>query len=77
MLSHFPAPLSFGNTVIGGDWKKGGHGFDDDNPLEWLIILVLLFTPDEEGSFAGHAARCVFELPLSHDKVVRWILEGQ
>ena len=72
MLSHFPAPLLFGNTFIGGDWKKGGHAFDDDKPLEWLIILIILFTPDEEGCFAGHAAGCGFDLLLAPGKVVKW-----
>ena len=61
----FLAPLSSSNVVIGGDLKKGGHAFDDDKPLEWLIILVLLSTSNEEGSFAGHVVGCVFDLLLS------------
>ena len=63
--SIFPAPLSSGNAIIGGDWKKGGHAFDDDKPPERLIILVLLSTSNEEGSLVAHTARCVFELLLA------------
>ena len=68
--SIFPAPLSSGNAIIGGDWKKGGHAFDDDKPPEWLIILVLLFTFDEEGSLVGHAARFVFDLHVAQPSLL-------
>ena len=72
--SIFPAPFSSGNTVIGGDWKKGGHAFDDDKPSEWLSILLHLSTSDEEGSITGHAAGCGFGLLLTLGKVVKWRL---
>ena len=74
VLSHFPAPLSSSNMVIGGDWKKGGHAFDNDKPLEWLIILVQLSSSNEEGTFTVHVAGCRFDLLLTPGKVVKWRL---
>ena len=67
----FPALLSSGNTVIGGNWEKGGHALDDDKRLKIFIILVLLSSSYEEGFVAGHVAGCVFDLLLICGKVFK------
>ena len=69
---NFSTPLSFGNTVIGGGWEKGGHALSDDKQLKKLIILVLLSSSYEEVFLVGRAVGCTFDLLLSHDKVVKW-----
>ena len=69
---NFPTPLSSGNTVIGGGWKKGGHAPGDDKRLKKLIILVLLSSSFKEGFFVGHATGCTFDLLFAHEKVVKW-----
>ena len=48
--------------------KKGGHAFDDDKPLEWLIILVLLSTSDEEGSPVENTVECTSTSPITLGK---------
>ena len=70
----FPALPSSGNTVIGGNQKKGGHALDDDKCLKRFIILVLLSPTYEEGFLIGHVVGCVFDLLLTHNKVVKWRL---
>ena len=61
-----------GSTVIGGEWKKCGHAHDDDNPHEWLIILVFLSTSHEGGSLVGRAAGCAFDPLIAPSKVGKW-----
>ena len=67
----FPARLLSSNTVIGGDWEKGGHALDDDKCLNIFIILVLISPSYEEVFITSHVSRCVFDLLPIRGKVVK------
>ena len=69
--SFFPNHPSYGNTVIGGGWKKGCHAFGDDKRLKKLIILILFSSSYEEGSPASHVAGCAFDPLLTHDQAAK------
>ena len=74
VLNHFPSlPLS-GNTVIGGNQKKGGHALDDDKCLKRFIIPVPFSPSYEEDFLASHIVGCVFDPLLTHGEVVKWRL---
>ena len=57
----FPSLPSSSNTVIGGNWEKGGHALDDDRRLKRFIIFVLISPSYEEGFIAGHIVGYPFD----------------